>query len=143
MKWISVNDRLPSKETPVLVTYIGYNDGRPYSDHIACICDGKWRWWDCEPGAEARVEITHWAPLPDPAEYPKPKSTMQALEAENEKLRTELYVAKEDIRYVLVNEGIDPCILCKFDPKTSPCAKDYCGEWCKKNAAWRGIKEAK
>ena len=67
--WVSVKDRLPDEWIPVLVTYIGCNDGKPRSDGVA-----RWRvkenayvsgWlWDLDR-SEVAVEITHWKPLPE------------------------------------------------------------------------------
>ena len=66
--WISVKDRLPEADVPVLVTYIGFNDNKPYSDGIAIWSqelngyNGGWAW--TLDYSEVTVEITHWMPLP-------------------------------------------------------------------------------
>lgn len=70
MKWISVKDRLPDIDVPVLVTdgkevtaqkmYM-YPQENPvnigWSDHASG--------WECEPLIEV---VTHWMPLPEPPE---------------------------------------------------------------------------
>lgn len=68
MEWISVKDRLPDENVPVLVTYKSIFDGSYCSDGIAINNEyGQWIWWD-EGIAEEEVsaEITHWALLPEP-----------------------------------------------------------------------------
>ena len=68
-KWISVDERLPEENTPVLVCYIGYNDGQPHTEGVACINYGSWCWYediDADNDEEAAVTITHWMPLPEP-----------------------------------------------------------------------------
>ena len=80
--WISVNDYMPDtldkynfeRSEPVLVTYLSYHDKKtPYCDKLA-VWDGKqWRWLDGDVDCptslmdKVRVEITHWMPLPTPA----------------------------------------------------------------------------
>lgn len=67
--WISVKDRLPKTETPVLVTYIA-TDGEIHSDGVAALLFGPyWYWWEGsveDTDQEVLVEITHWQPLPEP-----------------------------------------------------------------------------
>ncbi len=67
--WISVKDRLPKTETPVLVTSIA-TDGEIHSDGVAALLFGPyWYWWEGsveDTDQEVLVEITHWQPLPEP-----------------------------------------------------------------------------
>lgn len=68
-EWISVSDRLPEAKTPVLVTYLGVLDQRPYCDAIANINYGGWCWYEddiADNDEEVKVIITHWMPLPEP-----------------------------------------------------------------------------
>ena len=68
--WVSVSERLPDDGIPVLVTYIGFNDGKLYSDGVAKWSieengyNGGWL-WEID-GSETTVGITHWKPLPEP-----------------------------------------------------------------------------
>ena len=68
--WIPVSERLPMNSIPVLVTYIGFSDGKPYSDGVAKwsielnAYNGGWAW--TIDGSDVTVEITHWKPLPEP-----------------------------------------------------------------------------
>lgn len=68
--WISVKDRLPDDGVPVLVAYVGRNDGKLHSDGVALWCDkeigygGEWL-WELDR-SEAADEITHWKTLPEP-----------------------------------------------------------------------------
>ena len=69
MEWISVKDRIPNDEIPVLVTYKSFVNDELLSDMIAAKSKGKWYWWDGTPlciSDEVLVEITHWMPLPEP-----------------------------------------------------------------------------
>lgn len=67
--WISVEERLPETETPVLVTYIA-TDGEIHSDGVAALLFGPyWYWWEGsveDTDQEVLVEITHWQPLSEP-----------------------------------------------------------------------------
>lgn len=72
-KWISVKDRLPEEEVPVLVTYLSYNTGEPITNSIAIFSEGEWYWYtdpdnDYIEQGPVIVEITHWMPLPEPAD---------------------------------------------------------------------------
>jgi len=68
--WVSVSDRLPDDGIPVLVTYLGFCDGKPHSDGVARwsieenAYDGGWL-WEIDR-SEVTVEITHWKPVPEP-----------------------------------------------------------------------------
>lgn len=73
MDWISVKDRLPYDDEPVLVTYVGYTDNLPHNDAIAVyaheITDnyaGAWYWQDSDGVDDnpVSVSITHWMPIP-------------------------------------------------------------------------------
>ena len=66
-RWIPVTERLPENGTPVLVNYIGNNDGKMHPDGVAVWTDYGCLWWegsleDCD--TEVTVPITHWMPLP-------------------------------------------------------------------------------
>jgi hypothetical protein len=69
-RWIPVAERLPDYDVPVLVTYLGFTDNKPYSDGIARWVlemngyTGGWEW--TLDGDEVEVTITHWMPLPAP-----------------------------------------------------------------------------
>lgn len=71
-RWIPVAERLPDYDVPVLVTYLGFTDNKPYSDGIARWVlemngyTGGWEW--TLDGGEVEVTITHWMPLPEPPE---------------------------------------------------------------------------
>ncbi len=67
-RWISVEERLPTPYTPVLVIYLNYNDGEPCNDGVAAIDPfGEWGWWDGDEADETvLVSITHWMELPEP-----------------------------------------------------------------------------
>lgn len=55
-KWISVKDRLPEDDCPVLVTC-----GKGYRSFIARY-DHVWKCWK----VSHTLRITHWMPLPEP-----------------------------------------------------------------------------
>ena len=67
--WTSVKERLPDYDIPVLVTYIGCTDKKPYSDGVAKWSlelngyNGGWEW--TLDYSEVTVEITHWMPSPE------------------------------------------------------------------------------
>ena len=74
-KWISVNDKLPNRQTPVLVFIPPYNDedeeylgyiGMAYYTYSAC--GGYWAGTDGNVyGAIGIVHShSHWMPLPEP-----------------------------------------------------------------------------
>lgn len=71
-RWIPVTERLPEVFAPVLVKYLGYNDGSasPTNVDTAVLLEGNvWYWWegdlaDCDD--EVKCTITHWMPLPEP-----------------------------------------------------------------------------
>lgn len=72
-RWIPVTERLPENEVPVHVVYLSVNDGKQYSDLIACVFEGMWCYWDGEPCSydECKCEITHWMPLQSPPKEEK------------------------------------------------------------------------
>lgn len=61
--WHNAKEDPPKDGVPVLVTYLGYYDKKPYNDGIAYIANGKWHWKSDEQ--EVAVEITHWTELPE------------------------------------------------------------------------------
>ena len=66
-QWVSVEERLPECAVPVLVSYIGYNDGKLHADDVAARVDDWWLWWDGDLASSDErviVKITHWMPLP-------------------------------------------------------------------------------
>lgn len=74
MKWISVEDRLPASETPVLVWFKNKEvrvaslewEFPSYEDNYLA-----YRYWDCpyNDGQDWEwFDITHWMPLPEPPE---------------------------------------------------------------------------
>lgn len=70
-RWIPVEARLPENGVPVLINYIGSNDGKYHPDGTAVWTDHGCFWWegslkDCD--TEVAVPITHWMPLPEPPE---------------------------------------------------------------------------
>lgn len=70
-RWIPVTERLPENGVPVLINYIGNNDGKYHPDGTAAWTDYGCFWWDgslkdCD--TEVAVPITHWMPLPEPPE---------------------------------------------------------------------------
>ena len=70
-RWIPVEERLPENGVPVLINYIGSNDGKYHPDGTAVWTDHGCFWWegsleDCD--TEVAVPITHWMPLPEPPE---------------------------------------------------------------------------
>lgn len=70
-RWIPVTERLPENGVPVLINYIGNNDGKYHPDGTAAWTDHGCFWWDgrlkdCD--TEVTVPITHWMPLPEPPE---------------------------------------------------------------------------
>lgn len=67
MEWVPVTERLPENGVPVIVNYIGNNDGKYHPDATAVWTDYGCFWWegsleDCD--TEVAVPITHWMPLP-------------------------------------------------------------------------------
>ena len=71
--WLSVENTLPPEDKPVLVTYLGYKDKKPYADMFAYMHDSKWYWLDTDEYglSDVRVEITHWCLGPNPADSAK------------------------------------------------------------------------
>lgn len=66
-KWISVEDRLPEQDTPVLITQHEYVDVLKQRYFDVCVyLDGGW----IDPHADSDYievyEPTHWMPLPEP-----------------------------------------------------------------------------
>lgn len=66
-QWISVEDKLPKLGVPVLVNYIGADDGLPHADGVAAWAEWGAVWWEgslIDSENEVTVPITHWMPLP-------------------------------------------------------------------------------
>lgn len=61
--WHDAKTDPPKDMTPVLVTYLGYNDKKPYNNEVAYIENGEW-YWNCTDDL-VKVEITHWTELPE------------------------------------------------------------------------------
>lgn len=62
-KWIPVKSgKFPKKGKDVQVTYIGYNDHKPYCDGFAHYINGQWYWSEswCDDKEPVKVEITAW-----------------------------------------------------------------------------------
>ena len=68
--WVSVEDRLPEDNVPVLVAYLGCADQEPFPDNIAKWSieansyNGGWLWRNDD--SEVKLKITHWKPLSEP-----------------------------------------------------------------------------
>lgn len=70
-EWISVDDRLPEEEKPVLVAHRKCTGDRPYKIHVGCLYLKEWicDYCDEETRFESDVDfyyVTHWKPLPKP-----------------------------------------------------------------------------
>lgn len=58
-KWVPIRTgRLPKDKEHVQVTYIGFNDKKPYCNEFAYRKDGKW-YWSSDDG-NVLVDITAW-----------------------------------------------------------------------------------
>lgn len=75
-RWISVEERLPERNTSVLVHGIGNTDGF-WGDHVTAIADrflfkffpsseGEEKWSSPWQYFHTDYRITHWMPLPEP-----------------------------------------------------------------------------
>lgn len=69
--WHDAKENLPKDMTPVLVTYLGYHNKKPYNNEVAYIENGEW-YWNCTDNL-VKVEITHWTELPELPKYYKNK----------------------------------------------------------------------
>lgn len=70
-RWIPVEEQLPENGVPVLINYIGYNDGKYHPDGTAVWTECGCFWWEGSLGGcdtKVAVPITHWMPLPEPPE---------------------------------------------------------------------------
>ena len=67
--WHNAKKDPPKDGIPVLVTYLGYYDKKPHNDEVAYIDNGTW--YFRTNSSVAKVEITHWANLPDLPNLPK------------------------------------------------------------------------
>lgn len=64
-EWIPVEERMPNYLQKVLVTYIGYFDGKRHCDDVAYReISGQWMW--ALDDTHVGVEIIAWMPLPEP-----------------------------------------------------------------------------
>lgn len=61
--WHDAKEDPPKDGVPVLVTYLGFQDRKPYNDEVAYINNGTW--YFRTDGTVVKVEITHWANLPN------------------------------------------------------------------------------
>lgn len=61
--WHDAKTDPPKDNVPVLVSYLGYYDKKPYNDAVAYIVNRKWYWKSSEESVLA--EITHWTELPE------------------------------------------------------------------------------
>lgn len=58
-EWTPINSGLlPKEEEVVQISFIGYNDGKPYCDGFAYIKYGNWYWIHDDSPVEVR--ITAW-----------------------------------------------------------------------------------
>jgi hypothetical protein len=70
MEWISVSERLPDNDQPVLVWNSGGYCAKPWAWWQICdYSDGKWREQD---ERDEYPGVTHWMPLPHEPENWKP-----------------------------------------------------------------------
>lgn len=60
--WHDAKKDPPKDGVPVLITYLGFLDGKPRNDGVAYIDDGIW--YFRPNNSDVKVEITHWAKLP-------------------------------------------------------------------------------
>ena len=65
MKWISVKDRLPELNQPVLV-FAPTEDENYLVDYIHSFLDGNPLWNWCVNVENNQQTVTHWMPLPEP-----------------------------------------------------------------------------
>lgn len=61
--WHDAKEDPPKDGVPVLVTYLEFYDGKPRDDEVAYIDDGTW--YFRTDNSAVKVEITHWAKLPE------------------------------------------------------------------------------
>ena len=60
--WIPVSTgNFPKDEEKVLVTYLGYDDNKPYCDEFAYRYNGEWYWYPDQ--VSSKVPITAWRPV--------------------------------------------------------------------------------
>lgn len=63
-KWISVEERLPEKYTPVV---IAYKDSWGDMDSATGVISDRETWFGCGISIDPK-SVTHWMPLPEPPE---------------------------------------------------------------------------
>lgn len=62
MKWISVDDRLPERDTDVLVF------GEHMNTQVGFLFSSNELWFLTLMDMDEIVDVTHWMPLPEPPE---------------------------------------------------------------------------
>lgn len=64
-EWIPVEERMPDYMQKVLVTYVGWDDGKYYCDGVAFYnFSSRWMW--ALDSSYVDVKIISWMPLPEP-----------------------------------------------------------------------------
>lgn len=64
-RWIPVEERMPDYMQKVLVTYVGWDDGKYYCDGVAFYnFSSRWMW--ALDSSYVDVKIISWMPLPEP-----------------------------------------------------------------------------
>lgn len=61
-EWVPVSSgKFPKDEEKVQVTYLGYDDNKPYCDEFAYRYNGEWFWYP--DGVSSKGPITAWRPV--------------------------------------------------------------------------------
>lgn len=68
-EWISVKDRLPEMDIPVLAFIGTYYQGKGGFDIAIRWSERNGEWWTIKAW-DLRDDVTYWMPLPDPPERP-------------------------------------------------------------------------
>ena len=102
-EWVSVlfdGSPFPCDGEKVLVTYIGYGDGKFYCDAIAYRRDGNWYWDD---GEEVDVTILAWKKCGNPYRLNKNEyeKILKNLDNKILYLEMEINLYKKQIRQIL------------------------------------------
>lgn len=71
MEWISVKEKLPELDKPVLICYVGCHDKKLHNDAVAIYtknkyADNLYSWYFTVDGRIVKLKIKYWAPLPEP-----------------------------------------------------------------------------
>jgi len=66
-EWISVTDRLPELDVPVLLWVKSYYQGKGGAEIAMRWAERNGEWWTMKAW-KLRDGFTHWMPLPDPPE---------------------------------------------------------------------------